>query len=94
MFRSRRNICLWWPQEAVKITVEDQLDPSWMAILTDPVRLSVLLGLCQLRAATTSQLRTMCHTSDPTLRRHLQALEALGIVRQEPAERDGVTWHE
>ena|GEM_PF-5255822 len=32
-----------------------------------------------------------CHTSDPTVRRHLKALKALGLVRQEPAEGDGVS---
>jgi predicted ArsR family transcriptional regulator len=75
----------------MEITVESQLDASWAAIVTDPVRLSVLLGLCRLEAATTAELRTLCHTSDPTIRRHLGALEALGLVREEVAERDGVT---
>jgi predicted ArsR family transcriptional regulator len=75
----------------VNVTVEDQLDPSWMAILTDPVRLSVLRGLCQLEAATTAELCSLCHTSDPTVRRHLEALEALGLVRAKPAEGDGMT---
>jgi DNA-binding transcriptional ArsR family regulator len=68
-----------------------ELDPSWAAILTDPARLSLLHGLCQLESATIAELRRFCHTSDPTVRRHLEALEALGLVREEPAERDGVT---
>jgi predicted ArsR family transcriptional regulator len=75
----------------MEITVEGQLDASWATILTDPVRISVLRSLCQLRAATTAELRTLCHTSDPTIRRHLGALEALGLVREEVAKRDGVT---
>lgn len=69
----------------------DELDPSWIAILSDPARLSLLRGLCQLEAATIAELRRVCHTSGSTMRRHLEALEALGLVREEPAERDGVT---
>jgi predicted ArsR family transcriptional regulator len=62
-----------------------------MAILTDPVRLSLLRGLCQLKSATISELRGLCHTSDPTVRRHLEALATLGLVREERSEPDGVT---
>lgn len=62
-----------------------------MAVLTDPVRLAILRGLCELRTATTTELRERCHTSDPTVRRHLEALEALGLVREQPGERDGLT---
>jgi DNA-binding transcriptional ArsR family regulator len=62
-----------------------------MAILTDPVRLSVLRGLCHLGEATTAELREVCHTSDPTIRRHLTALETLALVREQPARRDGVS---
>lgn len=64
---------------------------SWMAILTDPVRLVVLRALCEMRTATTAELRERCHSSDPTVRRHLEALEALGLVREQPGERDGLT---
>jgi predicted ArsR family transcriptional regulator len=70
---------------------ENPLHTSWAAILTDPVRLSVLCGLCDLETATIADLREVCHTSDPTVRRHLEALEALGLVREEPAERDGIS---
>jgi DNA-binding transcriptional ArsR family regulator len=62
-----------------------------MAILSDPVRLSVVRALCRLQAATTAELRDLCHTSDPTVRRHLAALEALGLVLEQPAEPDGMT---
>jgi predicted ArsR family transcriptional regulator len=68
-----------------------EIDPSWAAILSDPARLSLLHGLCQREAATIAELRRVCHSSDPTVRRHLEALEALGLVREEPAERDGIT---
>ena len=33
----------------------------------------------------------MCHTSDPTIRRHLTSLEALDLVREVPGERNGLT---
>lgn len=61
-----------------------------MAILSDPARLSLLSGLCQLETATIAELRKVCHTSDPTVRRHIQALQALGLVREEPAVRDRI----
>jgi predicted ArsR family transcriptional regulator len=70
---------------------EQYLHASWTAVLTDPVRLAVLRGLCQLKAATTAELRGLCHTSDPTVRRHLEALATLGLVREEAAEPDGIT---
>jgi DNA-binding transcriptional ArsR family regulator len=62
-----------------------------MTILADPVRLFVLRGLCELECATIAELRVRCHSSDPTVRRHLEALEALGLVREQPGERDGLT---
>lgn len=62
-----------------------------MAIRTDPVRISVLGGLCHLGTATTAELCRECHTSDATVRRHLEALEALGLIREQPAEGDGVS---
>jgi DNA-binding transcriptional ArsR family regulator len=71
--------------------VENPLHGSWMAILTDPVRLALLQALSECGSATTAQLCQRCHTSDPTMRRHLEALEALGLVREHPAERDGLT---
>ena len=70
---------------------DNPLHASWMAILTDPVRLSLLRGLCRRSTATTAELRDLCHTSDPTARRHLEALEALGLIRETPAEADGIT---
>jgi DNA-binding transcriptional ArsR family regulator len=70
---------------------EHHLDPSWVAILTDPVRLSVVRALCRLQTATTAELKAFSHTSDPTLRRHLEALVALGLICELPGERDGAS---
>lgn len=75
----------------VNDTVENSLHWSWVSVLTDPVRLAVLRGLCELRTATIGELRGRCHSSDPTVRRHLEALTALGLVDEQPGERDGLT---
>jgi predicted ArsR family transcriptional regulator len=64
---------------------------SWAAILTDPVRLGLMQGLSEIGTATTPELAERCHTSDPTVRRHLEALKAFGLVREQPGERDGLT---
>src|SRR3954471_10460686 len=79
------------PPRPMDEAVEQPLHWSWTAVLTDPVRLAVLRGLCDLGTATTAELRPRCHTSDPTIRRHLEALEALGLVREQPGEREGLT---
>jgi predicted ArsR family transcriptional regulator len=38
-----------------------------------------------------AELLPGCHTSERTVRRHLEALAALGVVSEEPGERDGLT---
>src|SRR3954454_11088267 len=70
---------------------ESPLHWSWAAIITDPVRLVVLRSLCELRAATVAELCEHCHSSEPTVRRHLDTLRALGLIRDHPGERDGMT---
>jgi predicted ArsR family transcriptional regulator len=72
-------------------TVDTTPHWSWAPILTDSVRLAILRGFCELGTATAAELCERCHSSDPTVRRHLEALEALGLVREVPGERDGVT---
>lgn len=88
---AKRPTHAYSPHLTLSTETVNELDPSWVAILSDPARLSLLHGLCQLEAATIVELRKMCHTSDPTVRRHLEALVALGLVREEPAERDRIT---
>jgi DNA-binding transcriptional ArsR family regulator len=72
-------------------TVLDRSDMSWISVLIDPVRLAVLRALCELPTATIAELRLHCHSSDPTVRRHLDALAALGLVHEQPGKRDGLT---
>jgi DNA-binding transcriptional ArsR family regulator len=72
-------------------TVLDRIHWSWISVLTDPVRLAVLRAMCELHTVTIGELRRHCHSSDPTVRRHLEALEALGLVHEQPGKRDGLT---
>lgn len=60
-------------------------------MISDPVRFAVLCALCELGTATMAELLPRCHTSERTVRRHLDALAALGLVAEEPGERDGLT---
>jgi DNA-binding transcriptional ArsR family regulator len=62
---------------------------TWLAALSDPVRLAVLQALVELKEASAMELSRHSHVSDPTLRRHLQALGALGVVEEVPGESDG-----
>ncbi len=64
---------------------------SWLAILTDPVRLALLRALCELGIASAAELRQSTHTSDRSLRRHLEALVALGVVKEQGGLSDGLT---
>jgi len=72
-------------------TVEKISLSSWLTVLVDPVRLSILRSLCELQTATMADLRQRCHTSDSTIRRHLDSLESLELVREYRGKRDGLT---
>lgn len=72
-------------------TVPESFHWSWGSVLTDPVRLAVLRALCDLGTATAADLGSRCHTSDRTVRRHLRAMKALGLVHEQLGERDGLT---
>jgi predicted ArsR family transcriptional regulator len=64
---------------------------TWIEVLTDPVRLSILRSLNELAVATAAELRARSHCSDPTLRRHLMALGDLGFVRKHRGTSNGLT---
>ena len=72
-------------------TAPNRIHWSWASVLSDPIRLSVLQALCELRTATALEVCHRCHGSDPTIRRHLEVLEAIGLVREQAGERDGIT---
>jgi DNA-binding transcriptional ArsR family regulator len=64
---------------------------NWLDVLSYPVRLDIVRSLIEWPGATASELAAHSNTSDPTLRQHLKALVALGLVREHRRFRDGVT---
>lgn len=60
-------------------------------MITDPVRLSLLRSLVDLIEASVAELAAHSHVSDPTLRRHLEAMAALSLVHEHRLAGDGLT---
>lgn len=52
----------------------------WLGSIADPVRLQILRSLSEVAEASTSELAAQSPASYQTLRRHLEALEASGVV--------------
>jgi predicted ArsR family transcriptional regulator len=63
----------------------------WLDGIADPVRLQILRSLSQVVDATASELAAQSQASYQTLRRHLEALEALGVIEARPGKSDGET---
>jgi DNA-binding transcriptional ArsR family regulator len=63
----------------------------WLEVIADPVRLGILRSLSQVEEATAADLATQGQASSQTLRRHLDALVSLGVIREHPAQSDGET---
>jgi predicted ArsR family transcriptional regulator len=63
----------------------------WLDVIADPVRLQILRSLSQVPEATASELATRSQASYQTLRRHLDALEAFGVIQARPGKSDGET---
>lgn len=61
----------------------------WLEVVADPVRLQILRKLSRVDTATTSQLASESPASYQTLRRHLEALEAFGVIRVRAGVSDG-----
>ncbi len=68
-----------------------QGEASWLEGVADPVRLGILRSLSAVPEATASDLATWGQASSQTLRRHLDALVALGVIEEHPAKSDGET---
>ncbi len=64
---------------------------DWLEGIADPVRLGVVRALARTRPATVAQIAKRCQASVPTVRRHLAALVALGIVIEENRASNGST---
>jgi DNA-binding transcriptional ArsR family regulator len=62
-----------------------------LEVIADPIRLTILRSLSQVEEATASDLATWSQASSQTLRRHLEALVSLGVIREHPARSDGET---
>ena len=67
------------------------LQPHWIDVIADPVRLQILRSLCQVGEATAAELANESPASHQTLRRHLEALEASGVILAKPGASDGET---
>lgn len=63
--------------------------PDWLEVVAEPVRLQVLRALCEVPEATAAELAERSPASYQTLRRHLDALEASGIISVRPGESNG-----
>jgi DNA-binding transcriptional ArsR family regulator len=61
----------------------------WLEFIADPVRLQILRKLSRVEEATTSELASDGPASYQTLRRHLEALEASGVIRARAGVSDG-----
>jgi predicted ArsR family transcriptional regulator len=61
----------------------------WLEVVADPVRLQILRTLSRVDAATTSELASESPASYQTLRRHLEALEAFGVIRARAGVSEG-----
>ena len=63
----------------------------WLDVVADPVRLQILRTLSRVPDATASELAASSPASYQTLRRHLEALEAFGVIRTRAGVSDGET---
>lgn len=63
--------------------------PSWLQGVADPVRLEVVRRLSEVDQATATELSRQCLASSPTLRRHLEAMVAAGVLYERAGESDG-----
>ena len=62
---------------------------SWLRLIADPVRLEIIQALARSKEASAADIARSGPTSEPTLRRHLEALVSLGLVQQRYRESDG-----
>jgi predicted ArsR family transcriptional regulator len=65
--------------------------PSWIEVLSDPVRLNLLFLLSTHGKATAAELAARSPASERTVRRHLDGLVALGLAVETQGKSDGET---
>lgn len=69
--------------------MDGRIHPSWHEVMTDAVRLDVLFALTSVGSGSAGEIAQCCHASERTVKRHLQALVALGVARVGASGRDG-----
>lgn len=72
-------------------SVTDTTEATWLDVISYPVRLEVISTLVALVEASASEIIDRSHASDPTVRRHLDALIDLGVVGERQSRGDGIT---
>lgn len=63
----------------------------WLDVVADPIRLQILRTLSEVAEASASELAARSQASYQTLRRHLEALQAAGVIEARPGRSDGET---
>jgi predicted ArsR family transcriptional regulator len=67
------------------------VDRGLLGGIADHVRLGLVRCLAERSQATAAELSGLCQASEPTVRRHLEALVASGIVLETNGVSDGAT---
>jgi len=57
----------------------------------DPLRLTVVAALVDSPPLSTTELGLLAHVSERAVRRHVEALKAIGLVHEHQGEADGLT---
>lgn len=89
----------WLRDDAVQASKIGAMDATqtarggagWIDFVADPVRLQILRSLSEVTEATAADLALWGQSSNQTLRRHLEALVTLGVIRERAGESDGQT---
>ncbi len=63
----------------------------WLAVVADPIKLHIVSALSEVDFATAADLARDGQASNQTLRRHLEALVALGVISERAGQSDGET---
>ena len=69
--------------------IEKRRRSHWLDVVADPVRLQIVRSLSQVDNATAAELAAGSPASYQTLRRHLEALQANGVIEARPGTSDG-----
>lgn len=67
------------------------VENGWLIAIADPVRLQIVRCLSQTGDATVTDLAVRSRASCQTVRRHLAALETIGVIESQPGRGDGET---